>query len=211
MSLLPTLNSIRALWGFIGSVFIEKNWWEGFELSGEFGFGGITFIVCSHCLVITDRPQYCERWRSSCVQMETETASGEWVECCRQPYAARMLSCFSHVQLFVTLWTVAHQTPLSMGSVRQGYWSGLPWPLPAYVPSPGTEPVSLASSASAGRFFTTSATVSLRGSWWWLKDGWRGREAQTAVVKTEPGLVCLSVGWSDNLSVCPQFQFIIKN
>ena len=87
MSLLPTLNSIRALCGFIGYVFMEKNWWEGFELSGEFGFGGITFIVCLHYLVITDCPQYCERWRSSCVQMETEAASREWVECCYQPYA----------------------------------------------------------------------------------------------------------------------------
>ena len=27
-----------------------------------------------------------------------------------------MVSHFSHVQLFVTLWTVAHQAPLSMGS-----------------------------------------------------------------------------------------------
>ena len=32
-----------------------------------------------------------------------------------------MLSCFSHVQFFATLWTVAHQTPLSMGFSRQEY------------------------------------------------------------------------------------------
>ena len=35
------------------------------------------------------------------------------------------LSHFSHVQLFVTLWTVAHQAPLSVGFSRQEYWSGL--------------------------------------------------------------------------------------
>ena len=35
------------------------------------------------------------------------------------------LSRFSRVQLFVTLWTVACQTPLSMGFSRQGYWSKL--------------------------------------------------------------------------------------
>ena len=29
-------------------------------------------------------------------------------------------------QLFATLWTVAHQAPLSMGFSRQEYWSGLP-------------------------------------------------------------------------------------
>ena len=36
-----------------------------------------------------------------------------------------MLSCFSHVQVFATLWTVAHQAPLSLGFSRQEYWSGL--------------------------------------------------------------------------------------
>ena len=36
-----------------------------------------------------------------------------------------MLSLFSRVQLFVTLWTVAHQAPLSMGFSRQEYWTEL--------------------------------------------------------------------------------------
>ena len=35
---------------------------------------------------------------------------------------AQALQC--HVQLFVTLWTVARQAPLSMGFSRQEYWSG---------------------------------------------------------------------------------------
>ena len=39
-----------------------------------------------------------------------------------------MLSCFSHVQLFVTLWTVAHQASLPMEFSRQEYWSGVPLP-----------------------------------------------------------------------------------
>ena len=33
---------------------------------------------------------------------------------------------FSHIQLFVTLWTLARQAPLSMGFFGQEYWSGLP-------------------------------------------------------------------------------------
>ena len=41
-----------------------------------------------------------------------------------------MLSHFSCVQLFTTLWTVAHQAPLTMGFSRQEYWSGLPFPPP---------------------------------------------------------------------------------
>ena len=36
----------------------------------------------------------------------------------------------SHVRLFATPWTVAHQAPPSMGFSRQEYWSGLPFPSP---------------------------------------------------------------------------------
>ena len=36
-----------------------------------------------------------------------------------------------------TLWTVAHQAPLSMGFPRQEYWSGLPFPSPEDLLNPG--------------------------------------------------------------------------
>ena len=55
---------------------------------------------------------------------------------------ACLLSCFSHVQLFATLWTVAHQAPLSMGFFRQEYWSGLPCPPPGDLLHPRIEPES---------------------------------------------------------------------
>ena len=55
---------------------------------------------------------------------------------------ACMLSLFSHVQLFATLWTVARQAPLSMGFSRQKYWSGFPFPSPQDLPNPGIEPKS---------------------------------------------------------------------
>ena len=51
-----------------------------------------------------------------------------------------VLSSFSHVQLFVTLWTVDRQAPLSMGFCRQEYWSGLPCPPPGNLPNIGIEP-----------------------------------------------------------------------
>ena len=69
-----------------------------------------------------------------------------------------MLSCFSHVRLFVILWTVAHQAPLSMGFSRQKYWSELPCPPPRDLPNPGVEPMSLSSPALADGFFSTSTT-----------------------------------------------------
>ena len=53
-----------------------------------------------------------------------------------------VLSHFSHVQLRVTLWTAAHQAPLSTGFFRQEYWSGLPCPPPGDLPDPGIEPSS---------------------------------------------------------------------
>ena len=37
----------------------------------------------------------------------------------------------SHVRLFVTPWTAAHQAPLPMGFSRQEYWSGVPLPSPS--------------------------------------------------------------------------------
>jgi len=68
-----------------------------------------------------------------------------------------MLSHFSCIQLFATLWTIALQAPLTMGFSRQEDWSGLPWPPPGDLPDRGTEPASLTSLASAGRVFTTGA------------------------------------------------------
>ena len=69
-----------------------------------------------------------------------------------------MLSHCNHVQLCVTLWTVACQAPLSMGFSRQEYWSGLLCPPPGDLPDLGVEPMSLMSPALAGGFFTISAT-----------------------------------------------------
>ena len=68
------------------------------------------------------------------------------------------LSGFSCVQLFATLWTVAHQAPQSMGFSRQEYWSGLPCPPPGDLPHQGIELMSIKLAALASRFFTTSTT-----------------------------------------------------
>ena len=57
----------------------------------------------------------------------------------------------SHVPLFVTPWTVAPQSPLSMEFSRVEYWNGLPFSPPGDFPDPGIKPMS---PALAGRFFT---------------------------------------------------------
>ena len=60
------------------------------------------------------------------------------------------LSC---VQLFAALWTVAHQTALSMGFSMQENLNGLSFPSPVDLPNPRIEPVFLASPALG--FFIT--------------------------------------------------------
>ena len=87
---------------------------------------------------------------------------------------------FSHVWLFVTPGTVAHQAPLSMGFSRKEYWNGLPSPSPGDLLEPWVKSTSL---ALISRFFTTTPQGSplrfLRGrifsevgttQWWELSE-----------------------------------------
>ena len=67
----------------------------------------------------------------------------------------------SHVRLFVAPWAVARQAPLSVEFSRQEYWSGLPFPTPGDLPNLGIEPMSPASPALAGGFFTTASSGKL--------------------------------------------------
>ena len=53
---------------------------------------------------------------------------------------------------FVTPWTRACQTPLSIGFLRQEYWSGMPFPSPGDIPDPGIEPEP---ATLAGGFYIT--------------------------------------------------------
>ena len=62
-----------------------------------------------------------------------------------------VLSHFSHAWLLATLWSVAHQAPLTMRFSSQEYWSGLPCLSPGDHPNPGIEPMS---PASTNGFFT---------------------------------------------------------
>ena len=64
----------------------------------------------------------------------------------------------THVELFVTPWTVACQALLSMEFSRQEYWSVLPFPPPGDLPNLGIKTQSLGSPALAGESFTSSAT-----------------------------------------------------
>ena len=62
------------------------------------------------------------------------------IYCCISVLCVCLCVCvrvLSHVQLFATPWSAAHQAPPSMGFSRQEYWSGLPFPSPGDLPDPG--------------------------------------------------------------------------
>ena len=61
-------------------------------------------------------------------------------------------------QLFATLWTIAHQAPLSLGVSRQEYWCELLCSPPRDLSNPGIKPTPHSSPALAGRSFIISTT-----------------------------------------------------
>ena len=82
-------------------------------------------------------------WRKVCVYVSNTREK-----------STHVLSRFSRVQLFATSWTVALQSPLSMGFPRQEYWSGL-----SFFPRGSSQPRDRTwVSCIAGRFFTIWAT-----------------------------------------------------
>ena len=72
-----------------------------------------------------------------------------WLLLIRFSWVSEWVKSLSHVQLFATPWTIAHQAPPSMGFSRQEYCSGLPFPSPEDLPNPGIEPRSPALQADA--------------------------------------------------------------
>ena len=72
------------------------------------------------------------RWAEGCEEKKKSQGDQMIYSVCSQS-----LSC---VRLFVTPWTVAHQSPLSMGFSRQEYQSGSPYPTPGDLPNPGIKP-----------------------------------------------------------------------
>ena len=67
---------------------------------------------------------------------------------------------FSHVQLFETPWTIAHQAPVSMEFSRQKYWSGLPFPTSEGHPNPGIEPASPALADDSSQLYHLGSLIS---------------------------------------------------
>ena len=91
---------------------------------------------------------------------------------------ACLLSCFSHLRLFETLWTEARQAHLYMGFSRQEYWTGLSCPPPGDLPDPGMEPASSycllhwqVDSLPPSHWESPRPHVNLTYSWWIPEHG----------------------------------------
>ena len=109
---------------------------------------------CTEIQILTTRSQSILHMLSMCVSLCVCVCT-------------RILSRFSHVPFFVTLWTVACQTSLFKEFPSQEYWSGLPCPSPGDLADTGIKPRSLMSPTMAGSFSTTSdhlVSLTLRAS-----------------------------------------------
>ena len=84
-------------------------------------------------------------WPGACEPMQNDPSEllsfcvpSLWNQSWVQLHQMCKLSDLSHVWLFATPWTVAHQALLSMGFSRKEYWSGLPFLSSGDLPHPGS-------------------------------------------------------------------------
>ena len=111
-----------------------------------------THLWGSRCALSVWSNHSCARFMLKCAETGKHPPSNERVKF-RGPH----IIC-SYTQLcpiLTTPWTVAHQTPPSMGFSRQGYWSGLPFPSP-WSPLEWTGWISL-QSKGLSRVFSNTA------------------------------------------------------
>ena len=97
-------------------------------------------------------------WILVCTRYLPPTDTEGWPVC-----VCTVLSSFSRVQLFVTSWSIAHQTPLSMGFSRHEFWSGLPGHPPGDLPHPGIKSRSPVSPALQAILYLLSHQENPRG------------------------------------------------
>ena len=109
---------------------------------------------------------YLRRWMSpKYLLTQRKGQSLKFQSTCVKRLLSSTCACvLSHIRLFAAPWTVAWKAPLPMEFSRQEYQHGVPFPTPGNLPNPGVKPVSLASLALAGGFFTTSAAWAVPSS-----------------------------------------------
>ena len=115
-------------WFIAGAFSLGVHWWKGAR-----ELPGVSFTR-SLILFMAVPP-----WGPNCFPKDrlptTQSLLGE-----RKWMKWSEVKSLSRVRLFATPWTIDYQAPLSMGSSRQEYWSGLLFPFPGDLPDSGIEP-----------------------------------------------------------------------
>ena len=129
--------------------------------------------VCVSCSVLSDPWRPYGLWPASILCLWDSPGKNTGVDChyllqgnfqtqgssafeqILQRLSYRKVKSLSCVQLFATPWTIAHQAPLSMGYLNKNTGVGCHFLLQGDLSDPGIEPMSPASPALAGGFFTT--------------------------------------------------------
>ena len=138
---------------------VGRNFWRTFRSGGTWS--------SLHCrkVVISIYPQGTSRSLADHVIFKTtpiklwNLIKGKWVS-----VEHRSLS---HVRLFATLQTVAHQVPLSVEFSRQEYWSGLSFPSPGDLPDTGIKTGSPALQADSWQSEPPGKSQ-LKGNWMFI-------------------------------------------
>ena len=122
------------------------------------------------------------------------------------------LSHFSGVLFFATLWTVAHQVPLSLEFPKQEYWSGLPCPPPGNLPHPGIQSGSPAFSCISRWILYQGATwepknFKIIGRTNWTESNCLNKKCKN-IRYVEPGLVFILKLMLDDLVVRPVLWWV---
>ena len=121
-----------------------------FVLQGVRPLWKCLLIINTICILILSKP--CTHWINLYWSWFT-------IFLCAVGFCLCCVFVFSHVWIFMTLWTIDFQAPLSIGFFRQENWNELPFPTPGDLPDSGIKPSFLVSLSLAGRFFTTEPPV----------------------------------------------------
>ena len=143
-----------AWWAAVYGVAESWTWLSDFTFT--FHFHTLEKEMATHSSVLAWRIPGTEE-PGELPSMGSHRVGHNWSDLAAAAHAC-VLTRFSRVLFFVTLWTIAHLAPLSRGFSRQEYWSELPCPPPEDLPNPRIKPPSLPSPALAGGFLTTSTT-----------------------------------------------------
>ena len=125
----------------------------------------------------------CSRAKSACTEGGSGPSFYIGPGVCSRPVCA-VLSRFSHVCLFATLWTIALQACLFMGFSRQEYWNQLLCPTPGDLPELGIKPKSDQGQVLKGTGFHEFASLCTHNQ---SREGMMIISRETHCAGTDPG------------------------